>query len=145
MVDRADDPCHGSLVLSTAGDFRELTPLVPMQALLTAGTEVGEPIETIDLETPEETTGAVYGALIDHRGTIREVLRADGSPRIICDLPTAALRAIERQLPGSTHGDADWETSHATYRPVSGEPFRRPRIGPNPLERAHYLAEVSRG
>src|SRR5262249_3825929 len=52
-------------ILSTAGDFRKLTPLVLMQALLRAGTEVCEPIEELDLDIPEDTFGAVTGALVN--------------------------------------------------------------------------------
>ena len=50
-----------SSVMSTAGDFRKLTPLVLMQALRVAGTEVCEPVEAFDLEIPEDTFGAVSG------------------------------------------------------------------------------------
>ena len=47
-----------SSVVSTAGDFRKLTPLVLMQALQAAGTEVCEPVEELELEIPEDTFGA---------------------------------------------------------------------------------------
>ena len=59
------------LVVSTAGDFRKLTPLVLMQALLDAGTEVCEPVEELELEIPEDTFGAVCGALLNARATMR--------------------------------------------------------------------------
>ena len=58
--------------VSTAADFRKLTPLVLMQALLDAGTEVCEPVEELDLEIPEDTFGAVCGALVNARATIRQ-------------------------------------------------------------------------
>ena len=60
--------------VSTAADFRKLTPLVLMQALLVAGTEVCEPVEELDLEIPEDTFGAVCGALVNARATIRNVV-----------------------------------------------------------------------
>ena len=56
----------------------------------------------------------------------------------------AVLRAVEQQLPGLTHGDGGWTSSFAGYVPVSGDPPTRTRIGPNPLNRAYYLAEVAR-
>lgn len=49
--------------LSTAADFRKLTPLVLMQALERAGTVVCEPTVRVLLELPAETTGAVMAAL----------------------------------------------------------------------------------
>ena len=47
--------------VSTAADFRKLTPLVLMQALLVAGTEVREPVEELDLEIPEDTWRGLRG------------------------------------------------------------------------------------
>src|SRR5205823_2442451 len=126
-----------------AGDFRKLTPLVLMQALLAAGTQVCEPIEELDLDIPEDTFGAVCGALLNARATIRDAFPDGASHRIICEIPTAELRAVEQQLPGLTRGDGSWVTSVAGYVPVSGDAPKRRRIGPNPLNRAHYLADVA--
>ncbi|MDQ3549777.1 MAG: GTP-binding protein, partial [Chloroflexota bacterium] len=131
--------------VSTAGDFRKLTPLVLMQALQAAGTEVCEPVEELDLDIPEDTFGAVCGALVSARATVRNSFRDGASQRIICEIPTAELRAVEQQLPGLTHGDGGWVSSFAGYIPVSsGDAPMRARIGPNPLNRAYYLAEVAR-
>lgn len=132
-----------SSVGSTGGDFRKLTPLVLMQALHMAGTEVCEPIEMLELEIPEDTFGAVCGVLLNARATVRNSYQAGVSHRIVCEIPTAELRAVEQQLPGLTHGDGAWEASFAGYRPVPGDAPTRARSGPNPLNRAHYLAEVS--
>ncbi|MBA2597189.1 MAG: TetM/TetW/TetO/TetS family tetracycline resistance ribosomal protection protein [Chloroflexia bacterium] len=133
-----------SSVLSTAADFRKLTPLVLMQALRRAGTQVYEPVEALDLDIPEETFGAVCGALVNARATVRNTFRDGASQRIICEIPTAELRSLEHQLPGLTHGDGDWIASFAGYVPVTGDAPTRARVGPNPLNRAHYLAEVAR-
>jgi ribosomal protection tetracycline resistance protein len=133
-----------SSVLSTAGDFRKLTPLVLMRALLEAGTEVCEPVEEFDLEIPEETFGAVSGALVNARATLRNAYREGASYRIICEIPTAELRAVEQQLPALTRGDSSWVSSFAGHVPVTGDAPIRARIGPQPLNRAHYLADVAR-
>ena len=134
-----------SSVLSTAADFRKLTPLVLMHALNAAGTEVCEPIEELELEIPEDTFGAVCGALVNARATIRNAFPDGATHRIICEVPTAELRGVEQQLPGLTRGDGGWVSSFLGYVPVTGDPPVRKRIGPNPLNRAHYLAEVARG
>lgn len=130
--------------VSTAGDFRKLTPFVLMQAMQLAGTEVYEPIEELDLDVPEDSFGAVCGALVTARATIRNMFQEGSSQRIVCEIPTAELRGVEQQLPGLTHGDGGWISSFAGYIPVSGERPVRPRVGPNPLVRAQYLAEVAR-
>jgi len=129
---------------STAGDFRRLTPLVLMQALREAGTEVCEPVEEFVLEIPEDTFSAVCGALVNARATIRDAFPDGVSHRIICEVPTAELRGVEQQLPGLTRGDGGWESRFAGYVPVTGDAPTRARVGPNSLNRAHYLAEVAR-
>ena len=134
----------GMCPISTAADFRKLTPLVLIQALLVAGTEVCEPVEEFDLDIPEDTFGAVCGALVNARATMRNAFRDGASYRIICEIPTAELRAIEQQLPALTRGDGSWVSSFAGHIPVSGDAPIRARIGPQPLNRAHYLADVAR-
>ncbi|MDQ6906729.1 MAG: TetM/TetW/TetO/TetS family tetracycline resistance ribosomal protection protein [Chloroflexota bacterium] len=134
----------GMCPISTAADFRKLTPLVLIQALLVAGTEVCEPVEEFDLDIPEDTFGAVCGALVNARATMRNAFRDGASYRIICEIPTAELRAIEQQLPALTRGDGSWMSSFAGHIPVSGDAPIRARIGPQPLNRAHYLADVAR-
>ncbi|HEY8601770.1 MAG TPA: hypothetical protein VIL85_25310, partial [Thermomicrobiales bacterium] len=131
-------------VMSTAGDFRKLTPLVLMQALRLADTEVCEPVEELDLDIPEDTFGTVSGALLGARATIRNAFPDGHAYRIICEIPTAELRAVERQLPSLTRGDGGWVSSFAGYVPIVGVPRCRTRVGPNPLNRAHYLADVAR-
>ena len=73
--------------VSTAGDFRKLTPLVLMRRCIDAGTEVCEPVEELELEIPEDTFGAVCGALVNARATIRNVIPDSESHRIICEIP----------------------------------------------------------
>jgi ribosomal protection tetracycline resistance protein len=130
--------------ISTAADFRKLTPLVLMQALLAAGTAVCEPVEELELDIPEDTFGAVCGALVSARATIRDAVPDGASHRIVCEIPTAELRAVEQQLPRLTRGDGGWLSSFAGYLPVTGDAPTRRRLGPNPLNRAHNLAEVAR-
>jgi ribosomal protection tetracycline resistance protein len=130
--------------VSTAGDFRKLTPLPLMAALKQAGTVVCEPFEELEIDIPEDTFGAVCGALINARATIDNVYRDGASQRIVCQIPTAELRAVEQQLPGLTRGEGGWSTTFAGYVPVNGEPPTRARIGPNPLNRIQYLGDVAR-
>jgi ribosomal protection tetracycline resistance protein len=133
-----------SSVMSTAGDFRKLTPLVLMHALRIAGAVVCEPVEELELDIPEDAYGVVCGALVNARGTIRDSYPEGSSHRIICALPTAELRAVEQQLPRLTRGDGGWVSSFTGYVPVTGDAPVRARVGPNPLNRAHYLADVAR-
>lgn len=134
-----------SSVMSTAGDFRKLVPLVLMHALRRAGTEVCEPVEELEVEIPEDTFGPVCSALIAARAALDGSQQDGESYRLRWQIPSAELHGIEQQLPGLTHGDGSWVSSFAGYVPVSGDPPERTRVGPNPLNRAHYLADVARG
>ena len=65
VADCAVTVTHAGYVspVSTAADFRKLTPLVLMRALSQAGTEVCEPIHRYELEIPLDTVGGVVQAL----------------------------------------------------------------------------------
>jgi ribosomal protection tetracycline resistance protein len=130
--------------MSTAGNFRKLTPLVLMRAPHNAGTDVREPVEELETEIPEDTFGAVCGALLNARATIRNVSREKSSQNIICEIPTAELRTVEQSLPDLTHGGGGWTSRFAGYAPVTGEAQARARTGPNPFNRNRYLVEVAR-
>ncbi len=129
---------------STAGDFRKLTPLVVMQALAAAGTQVCEPVEQLEIDIPEEAVGAVCGALVKARGTIQDTLPEGAYHRIFCEIPTAELPAIEQQLPRLSHGEGSWESRFLRNTPVTGDTPVRSRIGPDPRDRDRYLAEIVR-
>jgi ribosomal protection tetracycline resistance protein len=112
--------------LSTAADFRKLTPLVLKQALEHAGTLVCEPIVRASLEIPAEAIGAVMAALA-RLGAAVETPTLDGSLSTIeAVLPAAKTDDLQRQLQGLTGGEGVIHSSFAGYQPVSGEqPTRR--------------------
>ena len=64
--------------ISIASDFRLLTPLVVMQALQEAGTEVCEPVESFTLDIPAETIGETLSALVASAGDCRRHLATRG-------------------------------------------------------------------
>lgn len=134
---------HYKVPVSTGTDYRKLTPLVVMQALDMAGTQVCEPVETLEIEIPEDTFGNVYGALILARATVETSRVVGATYHLTCEIPTAEVRAFEQQLPGLTRGEGGWSSHFSGYIPISGEPPIRERIGADPRNRAHYLAEVS--
>jgi len=112
--------------LSTAADFRKLTPLVLMQALQRAGTVVCEPTVRVSLEIPTVTIGAVMPALV-RLGAAVETLSLQGRLSTIkAVLSAARADDLQRQLPGLTGGEGVLDSSFAGYQPVSGEqPTRR--------------------
>jgi ribosomal protection tetracycline resistance protein len=127
---------------STAGDFRNLTPLVLMDALRHAGTRVYEPMHRFHLELPADALGPMLPVLARLRGvpdtpTMRgELCLLDGV------IPAAQVHELRKQLPGLTRGEGVLESGFESYQPVHGAPPTRPRTDQNPLNRKEYLLNV---
>ena len=97
--------------LSTAADFRKLTPLVLMQALERAGTAVCEPIVRVDARDPGGHDGRRAGRA--RRGSARPSRRRRLAGRLATIetvLPAARAQDLQRQLPGLTGGEGVLES-----------------------------------
>ena len=129
---------------STAGDFRNLTPLVLMTALAQAGTEVCEPVHRFRLEIPADAFGPVLPVLTGLRAI--PALSAMHGP--ICllegEIPAANVRQLELQLPGLSSGEGVLDCTFDHYQPVRGPVPERPRSDNNPLNRKEYLLSLTR-
>jgi ribosomal protection tetracycline resistance protein len=130
--------------LSTAADFRRLTPLVVMRALKRAGTVVCEPTVRVSLEIPTELIAATMPVLA-RLGAAVEAPSIQGKLSMIkAVLPAARGDELQRQLPGLTAGEGVLESSFAGYQPVSGDQPTRRRTMPNPLNVNEYMMHLNR-
>ncbi len=130
--------------LSTAADFRKLTPLVLMHALERAGTVVCEPVVRVRLEIPTGTLGAVLAALA-RLGAAAQAPSVQGDLSTIeTVLPAARVQSLQRELPALTGGEGVLESDFEGYRPVGGAAPTRRRTTPNPLNRQEYLMHLAR-
>ncbi|WP_028937230.1 elongation factor G [Pseudonocardia spinosispora] len=109
--------------ISTAGDFRDLAPILLADALRRSGTAVYEPVSDIELEVPPDTLGAVLGTLGELGASTRTVHGAIGT--VEGTLPTAHLPELRRRLPSMTRGEGMLLDGPAGHRPVHGPPPRR--------------------
>lgn len=128
---------------STAGDFRDLTPLVLMDALRAAGTAVHEPIHRCEIEVPADTLGPTLAGLAQARGVAQEVLRRGTTYLITGEIPAGRVHRMQRQLPRLTRGEGVLSSEHETYRQVRGTVPTRPRTDDNPLDRRDYLRRLA--
>jgi ribosomal protection tetracycline resistance protein len=139
---------HGTFdasMSSTAGDFRQLTPLVLMAALAQAGTLVHEPVHRFRLEVPAEVCGPVLPVLGRLRATWRPPVPDGAACLLDGDIPAGEVSVLERLLPGLTRGEGVLETEFSHYQPVNGGPVPvRPRTDNNPLHREDYLRNLRR-
>jgi ribosomal protection tetracycline resistance protein len=121
--------------LSTAADFRKLTPLVLRQALERAGTTVCEPIVRVSIETPAETVGAVLASVARLGGVLEPLSLLGDLSTIETVMPAVRAHDLQRQLPALTGGEGVLESDFDGYQPVSGAAPTRRRTTPNPRDR----------
>jgi ribosomal protection tetracycline resistance protein len=138
---------HGTFdksMSSTAGDFRNLTPLVLMSALRRAGTRVREPVLRFRLEAPADTVAPLLPVLT-RLGAVAHESTSDGVTSVLTGhVPAARVHDLERELPGRTRGEGVLESTFDHHRPVRGPAPRRPRTDHDPLDRKGYLLHVLR-
>lgn len=130
---------------STAGDFRNLTPLVLMAALKQAGTVVCEPMHRFDLELPADLLAQILPVLarLDAIPSAPELKGA--AYHLGGEIPAARVHEFAQKLPGLTRGEGVLETVFDHYRPVRGTPPVRARTDLNPLDRREYLLRMQYG
>jgi ribosomal protection tetracycline resistance protein len=138
---------HGTFdksMSSTAGDFRNLTPLVVMSALQQAGTRVHEPMHRFRLEVPADALGPILPVLTRLRAVPRTTAQRGSSCLLEGEIPAARVHQLEQQLPALTRGEGVLECAFDHYQPVRGTIPARPRSDHNPLDRKEYLLRVAR-
>jgi ribosomal protection tetracycline resistance protein len=130
---------------STGRDFRQLTPLVLMDALRRAGTRVYEPLQRFSLEIPADVTGAVLPVLAKLRGVARTSVVRGPVCTLEGEIPAAQVNPLEQALPGLARGEAVLDCAFGHYQLVRGPAPSRPRTDHDPLHRKEYLLRVTRG
>ncbi|MBV9359361.1 MAG: TetM/TetW/TetO/TetS family tetracycline resistance ribosomal protection protein [Chloroflexi bacterium] len=128
--------------VSTAADFRRLTPLVLMRALSAAGTEVCEPMHRYQLEIPMDTFGVVAQALARIQALPTAQASRGASYVLEGEVAVAQLPTLQQQVPRLTHGEGVLESAFDRYQPVPGLAPSRARPLHHPLNRKAYLAHA---
>ncbi|MES4901055.1 MULTISPECIES: tetracycline resistance ribosomal protection protein Otr(A) [unclassified Streptomyces] len=120
--------------VSTAGDFRGLTPVVLERALRAAGTRVYEPCHAFELEIPHDALAPVTGQLTAAEADITAVEETSGGvPVWLLEgrIPARELHGVKRWLPGLTRGEGVWWSRPSGDRPLG--PGRDRRTGPGQM------------
>ena len=129
---------------STGADFRNLTPLVLMNALERAGTRVYEPMHHFHLELPVDTFGSVVSVLARLSAVPRTTATRGLSYLMEGDIPAAQVHEPGQRLPTLTSGEGVLEAAFDHYQPVRGAIPYRSRTDHNPLNRKECLLRVVR-
>ncbi|MFD0162696.1 GTP-binding protein [Streptomyces decoyicus] len=109
--------------LSTAGDFRAVTPVVLRRALDRAGTRVYEPYHAFEAELPLTALAPVTARLAALGAELAETSGGRHSWLVSGALPARRVQEFQGLLPGLTHGEGVWTSHPSGDRPVR-EPFQ---------------------
>jgi len=131
--------------VSTAGDFRKLTPLVLMDALKRAGTMVCEPVHRFTLDVPAKSVGEMLAAFTGARAIPEQTTQEGGTRQIAGIIPLEEIHMFEQRLPVLSGGEGVFSDRFEGYQVITGPAPIRPRTDFNPLHRKEYLSRVSQG
>lgn len=108
---------------STGADFRGLTPRVLADAVRRAGTVVCEPVHRFVIEMPDDVVGSVT-SLVGRLGGVPMESGVGGFGGgvgvavVRGEIPAGSVAALQRDLPGLTHGEGVCQTVHDRFEPV---------------------------
>lgn len=128
--------------VTTASDFRNLTPIVLMDALKQAETHVYEPIKEFELTVPEHAISTAMYKLAAVPATFREPILNNNSYQLTGSLPVAKTENFKRMLHSFTEGDGIFTTKPAGFTKLMAPFPTRKRVDYNPLNRKDYLLHV---
>ncbi|MFF4255662.1 tetracycline resistance ribosomal protection protein Otr(A) [Streptomyces sp. NPDC001663] len=94
--------------ISTAADFRGLTPIVLRTALERARTLLYEPYHAFETEIPLDALAPVTAQLASCGAEFTGTTGGSATWLITGELPARRVREIELRLPGLTHGEGVW-------------------------------------
>lgn len=129
---------------TVAADFRHLAPVVLAAALDEARTCVCRPIDRFELDLPTPAY-SVVAALLGRLGAgLLHTSTDSGYTRLVGHLPSEVVPNVASRLPDLTGGESVLVTALDHHAPAHGQPARRRRNGPDPLDRAAWFRDVPR-
>ncbi|MBJ8105723.1 MULTISPECIES: elongation factor G [Bacillus cereus group] len=128
--------------VTTASDFRNLTPLVLMDALKQAETYVFEPLNEFELTVPEHTISTAMYKLAAIPATFAEPKLYNDSYQLKGSLPVAKTENFKRMLHSFTEGEGIFTTKPTGFTKLKAPFPTRKRVDFNPLNRKDYLLHV---
>ncbi|WP_305926353.1 elongation factor G [Bacillus mycoides] len=128
--------------VTTASDFRNLTPLVLMDALKHAETCAFEPVNEFELTVPEHAISTAMYKLAAIPATFAEPTLHNDSYHLTGSLPVAKIEDFKRMLHSFTEGEGIFITKPTGFTNLTAPFPTRKRVDFNPLNRKDYLLRV---
>jgi ribosomal protection tetracycline resistance protein len=132
----------GQIPTTTVSDFRNLVPLVLMEALSQAGTDVYEPINQFELTVPASALSTAIFKLSQLRAEFEQPILHDNAFLLSGTLPVATTEKLRRELPQFTEGEGIILVQESGFLKMEGDYLTRPRLDHNPFDRKEYLSHV---
>ncbi len=130
--------------VTTAGDFRKLVPLVLMDALAQAGTDVYEPIHQFELTVPADAMSKTMFHLSGISAIVNESALRKGNCIIKGTLPVAAADRFRASLHSFAQGEGVMVVEPCGFAKIHANAPTRTRTDHNPLNRREYLLHMLR-
>ena len=133
-----------SSVATTASDFRNLVPLVLMDALAQAGTAVYEPLNQFELTAPLNALSQALFKLSMVRADFERPILHNDTFHLTGTLPVAATETFKRNLQAFTEGEGVLLAKPSGFRKIETAFPTRKRADFNPLNRKEYMLHILR-
>ncbi|WP_433614843.1 GTP-binding protein [Paenibacillus cellulositrophicus] len=130
--------------VSTAKDFRLLTPLVLMKALERAGTQVYEPVSELQISLPESSISKVLFRVTALDGTFEEPKFDHGSVYVTGTIPVRNADILKTELHGLTGGEGVMSVKPGGYITAASPIPVNQRRQLNPLQRGEYMLHINK-
>ncbi|WP_163873842.1 elongation factor G [Paenibacillus favisporus] len=130
--------------VSTAKDFRLLTPLVLMKALERAGTQVYEPVSELQISLPESSISKVLFRITALDGTFEEPKFDRGSVYVTGTIPVRNADILKTELHGLTGGEGVMSVKPGGYIAAASPIPVNQRRQLNPLQRGEYMLHINK-
>ncbi len=128
--------------VTVAADFRNLVPLVLMQALSQAGTAVYEPMSRFELTAPIHGLSTSMFRLSALRAIYEQPILHKDTFLLKGSLPVSTTEDFRRELPSFTEGEGIFTTQPGGFLKMEGAFPTRRRMDFNPLQRKEYLMHI---
>jgi ribosomal protection tetracycline resistance protein len=130
-------------VKSTPADFRDLAPLVLMEAILKAGTEILEPMMNYSLIVPQDVSSKAMADLRQMRAIISASYIKENEMVFRGKIPVETSKSYSVLLASYTGGRGIFSLDFSGYELYTGKVVLKHRTGDDSINRVRYLLQKS--
>ncbi|MCK1985991.1 MULTISPECIES: elongation factor G [unclassified Peribacillus] len=132
--------------ISTASDFRNLTPLVLMEAIKISGVRVFEPINVFNLHIPSRFLKKSISNLLQSGAEVNNQITKEDTCFISGFIKVTEIDLFRHKLKDWTEGEGIFITEPHSFRVLAPNVYPRKKfVRISPLNREEYLLSIFKG